>query len=118
MVAALVGQVRRVIMDSTGRVIDLGQRRRLFTGAARTAVELTDGRCTWPGCSIPAHRCQIDHSSSTPDGDPPESDNGATPVPAPQPPQDPRLHHPPRPHGQWHIHRPDGTEVAPRPHDV
>ncbi len=37
-VAALIGHVRRVVIDTTGVVIDLGRRRRLFTGAARQAI--------------------------------------------------------------------------------
>lgn len=55
--AAAVGHVRRV-------VIDLGRRRRLFSGAAATAAELQhavdrDDRCLWPGCGL--HRTQHDH---------------------------------------------------------
>ena len=59
--AALIGHVRRVVYDSAGTVIDLGRKRRLFTGAAREAVMLQSARCMWPGCDVAAGRCQADH---------------------------------------------------------
>ncbi|MFV0308582.1 MAG: HNH endonuclease [Desertimonas sp.] len=63
--ASLVGHVRRVVIDNDGRVIDLGRRRRIFSGAAREAVlvqaalDHTGGRCLWPGCG--RLRTQVDH---------------------------------------------------------
>jgi hypothetical protein len=51
-IASMLGHVRRVVVDSSGRVIDLGRRRR-FTGAARDAVLLDGRRCLWPGCGRP-----------------------------------------------------------------
>lgn len=66
--AALHGHVRRVVVDGASTVIDLGRRRRLFTGAARDAVFLqavlrTRGRlsCGYVGCDAPSHRLQADH---------------------------------------------------------
>jgi hypothetical protein len=59
LLAALLGQIRRVVVDSVGRVIDLGRRSRLFTGATREAVLLSGDRCCWPGCGRPGP--QIDH---------------------------------------------------------
>ena len=58
-VSALTGQVRRVVVDGKGVVIDLGRRSRLFTGASREAVFLRGRRCIWPGCGIPV--CEVDH---------------------------------------------------------
>ncbi|MEO1063346.1 MAG: DUF222 domain-containing protein, partial [Actinomycetota bacterium] len=58
---ALIGHVRRVVLDGAGVTIDLGRRQRLFTGAAREAVLASRTRCAAPGCDIPAHRCEIDH---------------------------------------------------------
>ncbi len=60
--AALVGQLRRVVLDTAGVVIDLGRRARLFTGSARHAVLLGDRRCLWPGCDLRSGRCQADHT--------------------------------------------------------
>ena len=59
--AALAGHVRRVVLDSAGVVIDLGRRRRLFTGAAADAVRLAATRCGFQGCDIAVSLCEIDH---------------------------------------------------------
>ena len=52
--AALHGQVRRVIVDTDGVVLDMGRRRRLFNGAARVAAKLMASHCGHPGCTIGA----------------------------------------------------------------
>src|SRR3954470_20295933 len=62
--ALLGGQVRRVVLDSNSTVIDLGERKRLFTGNARIAATLLQQFCQHPGCEIPADRCEIDHNES------------------------------------------------------
>src|SRR5262245_32572655 len=63
-VAALVGQIRHVAVDDTGRVIHYGRRQRFFTGAAREAVLFAFGkRCSWPGCEIESGHLHIDHLS-------------------------------------------------------
>lgn len=66
--AALHGHVRRVVVDGASTVIDLGRRRRLFTGSARDAALLqivlrSRARlsCGWIGCDAPSHRIQADH---------------------------------------------------------
>ena len=112
--AALAGQIRRIICDSTGRVLDVGRRRRLFTGAARDAIGLTDRRCTWPGCYVRAAHAQVDHSTDWRRGGGTDVGNG-----------DLECGHHNRhknrgyttrrdAHGQWHTYRPDGSELAPR----
>ena len=53
--------VERVIFDGPSKVIDVGVRRRLFTGGTRTAVHAHDRGCTHPSCDEPLDRCQIDH---------------------------------------------------------
>ena len=60
--AALVGHIRRVVVDSAGVVIDLGRRSRLFRGAAREAVMLLATQCVWIGCDRPVEWCDADHS--------------------------------------------------------
>ena len=60
-IAALIGNIRNVVTDSTGRVIDLGRKQRLFTGAVREAVLLSGNRCCWPGCEQTGPFLQIDH---------------------------------------------------------
>lgn len=53
--------VERVVFDGPSKVIDVGVRRRLFTGATRTAVHARDRGCTHPSCDEPLDRCQVDH---------------------------------------------------------
>ncbi len=60
--AALIGHIRRVILDSSGTIIDLGRRSRLFRGAAREAVMLLTTTCIWIGCDRPTAWCDADHS--------------------------------------------------------
>lgn len=60
--------VARVIFDGSSRVIDVGVRQRLFTGATRTAVEMRDRFCQHPSCSVPAERCETDHVVTYEDG--------------------------------------------------
>ena len=56
-----LAEVERVIFDGPSKVLDVGVRRRLFTGATRTAVEVRDRQCVHPSCNIPAERCEVDH---------------------------------------------------------
>ncbi len=59
---ALWAHVRRVVHDGSGTVIDLGRRRRLFTGTAREAVLLSSTECVWVGCDRPVGWCDVDHA--------------------------------------------------------
>ncbi|MEO7398825.1 MAG: DUF222 domain-containing protein [Ilumatobacteraceae bacterium] len=116
-IAALIGHIRRVVVDSTGRVIDLGRRRRLFTGATREAVLLNGDHCSWPGCETTTG-IHIDHLT------PWAALHGATnplngaPT-CPHHNRDKHDHHitVTRNHTGWHHHRPNGTEIAPRTRD-
>jgi hypothetical protein len=53
--------VERVVFDGPDRVVDVGVRRRLFTGATRRAVEVRDRECFHELCDVPAEGCEIDH---------------------------------------------------------
>jgi hypothetical protein len=68
--------VERAIFDGPSKVIDLGVRRRLFTGATRTAVQLRDRQCVHPSCDVPAERCEVDHIQPYDRGGPTQQDNG------------------------------------------
>ncbi len=57
----LVSRVEMVVRDLRTRRVDLGDAQRFFTGAAREAIIRRDGVCTFPGCRLPARRCDIDH---------------------------------------------------------
>jgi hypothetical protein len=111
--AAVVGHIRRVVVNSAGVVIDLGRKRRLFTGGARDAVLVHAQRCLWPGCLVDAGRCQADHSIEWNDDGPTRADNGG--------PLCGRHNRWKSSHGyrtwrdadgHWHVVRPDGTEIT------
>jgi hypothetical protein len=59
--AALVGHVRRAVVDAESVTIDLGRRQRLFAGYASLAAKLAATACYWVGCRVPTGRCQTDH---------------------------------------------------------
>jgi 5-methylcytosine-specific restriction endonuclease McrA len=68
--------VERALFDGPSKVIDIGVRRRLFTGATRTAIQLRDRVCTHPSCDWPAEDCEIDHITPYSDGGETTQDNG------------------------------------------
>jgi Domain of unknown function (DUF222) len=68
--------VERVIFDGPSKVIDVGVRRRLFTGGTRTAIHARDRGCTHPSCDEPLDRCQIDHIIPWSHGGPTTQANG------------------------------------------
>ena len=112
LVAAALGQVRRIVFDSAGVVVDVGRKQRLFTGALRDAVMLVSHRCIWPGCYRPASHCEADHLLPFSNAGPTAAHNGG-----------PACGHHNRwrtrgyrtwrdPNGQWHHFRPDHTEIG------
>ena len=112
LVAAAIGHVRRVVIDSAGVVVDVGRKQRLFTGALRDAVMLGSPWCFWPGCNRPSSQCQADHMLPHAHDGPTATHNGG-----------PSCGHHNRwrtrgyttwrdPDGHWHHHRPDGTEIG------
>ncbi len=68
--------VERVVFDGPSRVIDVGERRRFFTGATRRAVQVRDGECFHPYCDTPAADCDIDHELPWTEGGLTTQDNG------------------------------------------
>jgi hypothetical protein len=59
--AALHGYIRRVVVNTAGVPVDVGRRRRLFSGVAREVARLLGHHCDQPGCTVPSSRCDIDH---------------------------------------------------------
>ena len=75
--AAINGRMRRVIVDAAGVPVDVGRTRRFFTGPIREVLMLLWQRCFWPGCDLPAGRCEIDHLTGfTKPGGETRADNG------------------------------------------
>ena len=68
--------IERVVFGPPSRVLDIGERTRLFRGALRRAVEVRDQRCDHPTCDEPADRCEIDHIRPYADGGPTVQENG------------------------------------------
>jgi hypothetical protein len=109
--ASLIGHVRRVVIDSASVVIDYGRRSRLFTGAAREAVTLLERRCVWPGCLVPAGRCEIDHTIDWTLLGPTSPHNGGPDCDRHNRWKQRGYHQWRDPDGRWHTYRPDGTEI-------
>ena len=63
------------VLDGRGQVLDLGQQRRLFTGALRRALVLRDRGCAFPACDRPARWCDGHHIVHWADGGPTNLDN-------------------------------------------
>ncbi|MFZ4720736.1 MAG: DUF222 domain-containing protein [Ilumatobacteraceae bacterium] len=59
--AAMVGQVRRLVIGADGVPLDMGRKQRLFRGALRETVLLAHRNCTHTGCLVTGGRCQADH---------------------------------------------------------
>ena len=116
--AALIGHVRRVVVNAAGTVIDLGRKRRLFTGSSRDAAVLqgflrsaSGLRCVWPACDAPWSH--LDHREPARRGGPTDVANsdpycgghnrikerGFRPVRGDD--------------GEWTIFRPDGSPITP-----
>jgi len=111
--AALVGHVRRAIINSASVTIDLGRTQRLFTGPAAIAAKLNTTHCYWPGCRTPVRFCEIDHLDPHCRGGPTDQDNAG--------PLCSRHNRHKHTHGytvnrdpttgHWTIQRPDGTQL-------
>ncbi len=110
--AATIGNVRRVVLDSAGVIVNMGRKQRLFNGALRDAVRMQSKWCTWGGCDRPGKHCEADHLLPWANAGPTDSRNGG-----------PLCGHHNRwkatgyttwrdPSGHWHHYRPDGTEIG------
>ena len=49
------------VLNSKGRVIDVGRRTRRISEALRCVLIARDGGCVWPGCDAPPSRCDAHH---------------------------------------------------------
>jgi Domain of unknown function (DUF222) len=112
-VAAMIwGQVRRVVVDSAGVVINLGRRRRLFTGNARQAILLQSSRCVVAGCAAPIRCCEADHMKEWSRLGHTDGPNGAPVCGRHNRLKNSgyRVHRDDQ--GFWRTYRPDGTEIC------
>jgi hypothetical protein len=110
LIATLIGQVRRVVVDSAGVIVNMGRRQRLFTGAVRDAILALQPWCMWTGCR--ARSRQVDHLLPWARGGLTDTANAGGVC----------GHHNRwrtrgyrtcrGPDGEWHHYRPDGTEIG------
>jgi hypothetical protein len=112
----LSGHVRRAVIGADGVVINLGRKQRLFSGSAELAVRLSGTDCYWFGCDMPASQCQIDHLIPWADhggGERGETrpDNGGLGCTRHNRIKEQGFRVWRDQLGEWHIVRPDGTEV-------
>lgn len=49
------------VLGSKGMVLDFGRSRRLFPKHVGRAIRAAYRGCSYPGCTMPAHRCELDH---------------------------------------------------------
>ncbi len=70
------GVWRRLLTDpTTGQLLDYGTTTYQPPQDLRDKIIARDRRCVFPGCSQPAHRCQIDHTVPYPAGPTAETNN-------------------------------------------
>lgn len=113
--AAIMGRVRRVVIDGAGIVIDAGRSRRFFTNTLAEIIRALNQHCTWPGCHIPARRSQLDHAAPWGSATGPTSAANANILCGRHNRSKNHGFHTWRdPTGHWHTTRPDGTEITPR----
>lgn len=112
--AALIGHVRRVVVNSAGVVINMGRKQRLFTGNAREAAKLMAHRCEFPGCDISVTYAEVDHVDEW-ERDDGQTEPGNSSIAC-------KMHNRAkhrgyraqrRPDGQIVYHRPDGSPMTP-----
>ena len=63
------------VLNSEGRVIDVGRRTRRVSEALRCVLIARDGGCVWPGCDAPPSRCDAHHIKHWANGGPTNADN-------------------------------------------
>ncbi|NUT71119.1 HNH endonuclease signature motif containing protein [Pseudarthrobacter sp. C4D7] len=64
------------LLGTTGEILDLGRKTRLFTPAQRNALTARDQGCTFPNCTIPAPWCEAHHITYWSRGGPTTTSNG------------------------------------------
>ena len=72
------------ILNTHGQPVDVGREHRLYTAAPRTAIEIRDGACTWPGCRATRHT-EADSERASQRGTSKEHPGSTTPTDHPTP---------------------------------
>jgi len=72
------------ILNAHGQPVDVGREHRVYTAAPRTAIEIRDGGCTWPGCRAARHT-EADSQRASQRGTSKEHPGSTTPTDHPTP---------------------------------
>ena len=111
---ALLCQVRRIVLDSNGIVINAGRRQRCFSPAVREILRTLRPRCTWLGCMIRAAVSQVDHLQGYAHGGLTDAANAKITCEHHNLFKHRNGYQPQRDEtGVWHLHRPNGTKMQP-----
>ncbi|HZB43234.1 MAG TPA: DUF222 domain-containing protein [Ilumatobacter sp.] len=111
---AMVGQVRRIVLDATDVIVNAGRLTRLYRGPLRQALQALTPRCKWLGCLIRARIAAIDHRHDFADGGATDAANGDVMCNHHNFMKSKRGYRARRlPNGWWVIQRPDGTPLRP-----
>ncbi|WP_111718915.1 HNH endonuclease signature motif containing protein [Homoserinimonas sp. OAct 916] len=75
---ACTGGTQLVVIGANGAINALGTEQRLFNRQQRRAINLRDGGCIIPGCTIPAYWTEIHHVIPDAAGGPTHTSNGVS----------------------------------------
>jgi hypothetical protein len=111
---AMVGRVRRIVLDADHVIVDAGRLTRLYRGPLRQALQALNPRCRWLACLLRARISAIDHRHEYGEGGATSAANGQVLCDHHNRFKSQRDYRARRmPSGWWVIHRPDGTPLQP-----
>ena len=111
---AMVGRVRRIVLDANDVIVNAGRLTRLYRGPLRHAIQALNPRCRWLACLLRARISAIDHRHQYADGGTTDAGNGEVLCDHHNRFKNQRDYRAQRtPNGWWVIHRPDGTPLRP-----
>lgn len=111
---AMVGRVRRVVLDADDVIVNAGRLTRLYRGPLRQALQALNPRCRWLACMLRARISAMDHRHEYGDGGITDAANGEVMCDHHNRFKSQRDYRARRmPNGWWVIHRPDGTPLQP-----
>jgi hypothetical protein len=111
---AMIGRVRRIVLDADDVIVNAGRLTRLYRGPLRQAIQAINPRCRWLGCMLRARISAIDHRHEYSQGGATDAGNGEVLCDHHNRFKTQRDYRARRmPNGWWIIHRPDGTPLQP-----
>ena len=109
---AVVGRVRRIVLDADDVIVNAGRLTRLYRGPLRHAIQALHPRCRWLACLLRARISAIDHRHEHADGGATDAANGEVLCDHHNRFKSQRDYQARRMrNGWWIIHRPDGTPL-------